>query len=282
MILETAAAKNLSAVSFTEHENIDSFARAREKARELGIEYINGIEVSGSIMLDGNWIPMDVLGYFYNDDAPHILSMLAEVRSQSQRRTEAFMLGLQMMGIKLQPEDIEGESVNGLSAFSIRNALANQGHTDPWAVQREAILAAASKHPGFSGLESNRRPPSTPGTDLDVATIIRNFKADNALTFMAHPFWLTHLRTNSSSPQEVWRHIHAALDAGIDGIEVYHGHNTGFIEELLGFCQQNRLPASGGSDSHGAGSVGAVDVPCEVLNSMRRVHAGRHPWIDSE
>ncbi len=61
----------------------------------------------------------------------------------------------------------------------------------------------------------------------------------------------------------------------INGIEVYHGHNTGFIDELLAFCRSRGLPVSGGSDSHGTGTVGAVPVPDSALESMRRFLAGR-------
>jgi histidinol phosphatase-like PHP family hydrolase len=64
IITERAAAVGLSAISLTDHENIDSLPRARAKAQELGLDYINGVEIGVANFVVGDAvIPTHILGY---------------------------------------------------------------------------------------------------------------------------------------------------------------------------------------------------------------------------
>src|SRR3954469_17093901 len=60
-LIDYCCAQGLSAMAITDHDNIDSYEEGREYAREAGIEYIPGVEISSF------WGGSDIhiLGYFY-------------------------------------------------------------------------------------------------------------------------------------------------------------------------------------------------------------------------
>ncbi len=273
-VVVRAVERGLAALSLTEHEGIGSFPRARQKARELGIEYINGIEISASIILDKVRVPVDLLGYFYRDEAPAIRRMLEGVHEHTRLDATAFLSGLAALEFPVPRAEIERQCAGHLSSFAICRLLDGMGH-DARTLRQQAMAAALQADPSLAALPPPKRPSWAPGTNLDAADVIRGFKADGGAVYFAHPFWLTDPGRGGSSAAQVWRHIEFMLELGVDGIEVFHPKNSIHTQALFDFCRARGLPVSGGSDSHGVGNIGRQPVEDWVLDTMRQQHAGK-------
>lgn len=275
-LVERGRENGLTAMAITEHNNIDSLARGKRKAEELDIQYINGIELGGEIEVEGVDEPMSahILGYFFNDEAPHILRICQRIHANGQRQTEALLAGLGVLNIPITREMVEQQYPGRFSSWAIRRMLREGGYAcdklEAMALAKQATEAAA---------ERDARWHSRGERVVDASEVIEAIRADGGISFLAHPFWLTMAQRGGYDERTVWRTIEAVLALGADGLEAYNrGNDAGYGDIVLAYCQERGLPASGGSDSHGTRKVGAEPVDGALLDSMQRHRAGQPAW----
>ncbi len=273
--VERAAARGLTAMAVTEHSNIDSLPRAKRRALALGIEYINGMETGGALPLDREPRNIDVLGYFFDDDAPAIRAFCERIKQRERLRTDAFLSGLQSLEIPIARDQVAALYPGRVSGWAVRRMLRADGYAkdkpESSRIEQNAVCAAIAAEPRrYEGLNQ-------PGTS--AAEAIDAIHADGGMAMMAHPFWLTKPARGGHPPEVVWRQIACFLDIGGDGLEaVNHGNDAGCADIVLDYCRRNNLPASGGTDTHRSEGVGAICVSFELLQSMQRYRRGESPW----
>ena len=110
-----------------------------------------------------------------------------------------------------------------------------------------------------------------PAPSVPLADTVAIAAKAGGVAVLAHPGRL--------APGERDRVLGEALEAGIDGIEVWHSqHDPDLRRSLLGLTQRRGLLATGGSDYHGrhkpgvrlgSGAAGNVAVPAEHLDALR-------------
>ncbi len=96
---------------------------------------------------------------------------------------------------------------------------------------------------------------------MDVFEAIQAIKADAGIAVLAHP-----------GHQNTYYLIDSLVDAGLDGIELYHEMNTTKDHEIIQqLADEKKLILTGGSDFHGARSgVGSVAHPArEACKCLR-------------
>jgi len=274
-VIERASELGLSAIALTEHDNVKSLERGERRAKELGIEYIHGMEITCCRSIGQEIVQVDVLGYFFPWPSPGIEALVRDLETRRSSYLELVFKGLRILGIPVTPDVVRAEFPDRRRSMTwVRATLQRKGHAvDKQAsrnLQSEAVAAA-----GRADLVEN----------IDAREAIERLRRAGATTFMAHPFWLTR-SARGGVPEEVcWTHMEHMIDLGIDGFEAYSRDRT---TEVLDFCRRHKLPASGGSDSHAGGDtrvLGMLDTDSgrktigeELLESMKRHRDGKSPW----
>lgn len=274
-ILTHAAELGIRAVSLTEHGNVSSLGRAKKEAARLGLEYVNGVELGTALEIGGALMDkIHITGYFFADACPNLKKLSAQARSKSQIQAKAFISGLRELDIPVTRELVENLYPGRFSTWAVRRILREQGYAadkpEAEQIQEKAFRAAAERDKSLKVEDT---------AIVGAEETIKLLKADGAVTFMAHPFWLTKASRGGFSENYVWKLIERMLDCGIDGLEAYNtGNDAGYAGAVLDFCRAEGLPASGGSDSHGKGDLGKKPADYSLLESMRRFRDGKPPW----
>ncbi len=276
LMMQTAFDKGLRAVALTDHWSVSALAPAQAKADELGIELIRGIEIGSLLEFDGNGYEVHLLAYLFDAEDPGLLRLCADAKRTCEQGAAAFLEGLRYLSIEITREDVEREYPGAFSSWAIRRMLVSRGYArnkvDASQIQQKAVVRTLATSP-------ERDPLIQPGV-IEAAQIIEVLHEAGASVFIAHPFWLTFPAQGGCPEELVWRHIHAVIDLGVDGIEAYSPSCTERQHEaLLAFCRERGLPACGGSDSHSAAALSkSPSVGQELLESIKRHREGLAPW----
>jgi len=100
-VVRRAAARGVTLLALTDHDALDGLAEAAQTARELGMRFVNGVEVSAT------WRgkTVHVVGLDIDPHEATLATGLARVRSGRTRRAEAMARSLAAAGI---PDSLEG------------------------------------------------------------------------------------------------------------------------------------------------------------------------------
>ena len=276
-MIEEAARKGLTTVAITDHWSFEGFTAAHQKAENLGIECLPGIEIAATLELDGIEYETHVLGYYFSLEDAGLLQLCADAAETCALGAKACVKGLPYIGIDISKEIIECETREKMSGWAIRRMLVEHGpaqdKVEATRIQQRAVRRGLAADAGLHLLNQ--------GGMLAAGDIIRTLHHAGASVFMAHPFWLTNPAQGAHSARTVWRHIEALLDLGIDGLEAHApSHSAKQTRALINFCRDHGIPACGGSDSHNAAGLALAQPVCdEVLTSIKRHRAGLDPWV---
>ena len=114
MVVARAFERGVRVLALTDHDTLDGLDEASEAARELGMQLINGIELSCT------WggATIHVLGYAFNRDAPALLQSIAELHEGRWLRAVEIGKRLEAKGM---PGALEG-------ARALQQALGDSGN----------------------------------------------------------------------------------------------------------------------------------------------------------
>ena len=267
-------------ITITDHDSIRGLDKAREKAHSIGIEFLNGVEITCLWREPG--IGVHILGYGFDLNRFHngVLGEYSrEITAMWQRRGETDIKKTQQSPIMIKKsgkefpffvtrEEILSES-RGQSLMPgnivIAAAKKFQRITDiNLGLFRLGRILYAQKesdkkffndyikkhHPDLRVCFGERwRSPDNFELYMDVEDIVREIKAVGGLPVLAHPGELSFGQEAALTESDVVQF----KEKGIEGLEVYAPKNVGFIEELLTWCRQYGLIVTGGSDWHGPG-----------------------------
>ena len=100
-LISYAAEKNVDMIALTDHDDISGLDLARKKAEELGISFINGVEIS--VTWRSRTIHM--LGLNFDPNNQNLIKGLERIREGRIERAKKIAYGLAMIGI---PNAFEG------------------------------------------------------------------------------------------------------------------------------------------------------------------------------
>ena len=232
-IVHKAAEIGLDAIALTDHDTLDGLDAAEETAREKGIIFVRGCEIStetpwGEAHFLGLWIPRS------HERTAELENALEDVRAKRLSRNLSMAEKLQALGFDVSYEaaaELAGGRVVGRPHFA--ELLCRLGVVKD---RKEAFRQYLGE--GCAAYE--------PRELMSPETAIRLLKEAGALVSMAHP------RLLRASVAELSQLLETLKPAGLDALEAYHSeHNAGDVRECVELADRFGLQLTGGSDYHG-------------------------------
>ena len=241
---ETLAAEcvrlGLHGMAITDHDTTAGWDDAQRAARAHGLRLLRGTEVTA---VDGR-VSVHMLAYQYDPANRQIGDLFANTRAARLARTK------RMVELLSKDYPIDWESVLAQVREGGRTTVGRPHIAD-------ALVAAGvyeNRSQAFEGAVSARSPYYIPTPSPTTGEVVKAVKAAGGVVLVAHAGDPSRNRELLSDEQ-----IRVLVDAGLDGLEVWHrGNPPEQRERLLGLCRTYGLLATGGSDWHGAGKPNAL------------------------
>lgn len=225
-LLLMAKERGLDVISITDHDTCLQVEENLQLAKELGIKYIPGIELS---TLEQNR-SVHILGYFTDDsyNSDEMKEYYHFIKHSREQRTHTFIKNLKMyFDIEITYEDV----------FSLSNGIIARPHI---------AKAINNKYPEYSfdyifdHFIGDHSEAYVPSSKLSVVEGLELLKRNNCIAVLAHPVLLK-------------KHIKEYVMAqDYDGIEAYYFRNKEHdYEDYKDFAEQRNMVITGGSDYHG-------------------------------
>jgi predicted metal-dependent phosphoesterase TrpH len=233
---------------------VEAVAAARAAGARLGVEVLAGCEVTATV---GDRV-VHVLLYGEGLLEPDLADAVGVARRGRDERNRAIGERLERLtGVgHAEAVAVAGDSV--LSRAHFARALVARG-------------AVADVAEAFDRYLSSGRPAYVPAPSVSVTDAVALAAKAGGVAVLAHPGRL--------AAAERDRVVGEALEAGIDGVEVWHSqHDVDLRRSLAALVARHGLLATGGSDYHGrhkpdvrvgTGTGGNVTVPGEHLAALR-------------
>ncbi|MDP2233338.1 MAG: PHP domain-containing protein [Actinomycetota bacterium] len=241
-----ALSAGLDAIAVTDHDTVAAVAPALDSATGSQLLVIPGVELSATY--DSR--DVHILGYFVDCEDSTFLARLEVLRAARLTRAIAMVDSLAAAGMDMSIDEVlELTDGGSVGRSHVARALVERGH-------------AKSVAEAFELLIGRGRPfyVPKPGTSaLDVLSVVR---AAGGISVLAHP-----------GVTKVDDLIPALIDAGLGGIEAFHGeHSSADRERYSKIAHEAGLLCTGGSDFHTSSSpgpgLGQVEMPDSVLRDL--------------
>lgn len=258
-LMRHAKAVGIEVIALTDHDTLSGLDEASGEAARIGIEFIQGIEISA----ENNPGTLHMLGYFIDPSDTELVQTLAWLRGGRDDRNHLILSKLAELGYPLEWGEVEalsgGES---MGRPHIATAMVNRGYA---ATFKEAF----DRFLGKGAAAYTDRDKMTP----EVA--IERIRSAGGLPVLAHP------QTLSLTDQELSDLLGRLASFGLAGIEVYYySHSPEETEHYLSLAGEYGLAVTGGTDFHGPGMLetrlgtgrGNMNIPRSVADDLTRLH----------
>jgi predicted metal-dependent phosphoesterase TrpH len=270
-LVRKASSLGLSAIAVTDHDNDAGCADAVDEGTKLGVEVVPGVEISCDVedLAERGYKPssrptMHLLGYFIPQTDNPLSEGLADLQYHRANRNRIIVDRLNELGIDITFEEVEAEAGGPGSQIGRPHFAAVMVRHDAvpdYQTAFDEYLAKGAK--AYIGRKLYR---PVEAVELMIESRV--------VPVLAHPL------TMNIKFDEIERFADELAEAGLRGIEGYHGDWT--LEEqepLRTYADRKGLIASGGSDYHGdmrpdralPGGKSGVSVPPEVLDQLKAV-----------
>ncbi|MCH5157386.1 MAG: PHP domain-containing protein [Clostridiales bacterium] len=226
-IVDMAKERGLDCIAITDHDTFDGVERARAKARELGLKYVVGAEISSV----DNGLDVHVLAYNVDIDNPEFKEVMSKIADLRNQRNIAIVAKLAEHGINIDLDALK-KQVNSVGRAVIAREMVRLGYCSDVVDVFERYLGAGK----CCYVQTRRLTP------LEAVRFTLHF---GGLAVLAHP---KQLHMNES---EFEQFIKPLVKAGLAGIEAnYFTHNTSERNFYNKMAKKYKLIATGGSDFH--------------------------------
>ena len=261
-LVAAAAAAGVGTLAVTDHDTVSAVAGAKAAGERLGVEVLAGCEVTAKV---GDRV-VHVLLYGEGLLDPSLADTVELGRRGRDDRNRAIGERLERLTGVGHADAVEVAGSSVLSRAHFARALIAKG-------------AVADVAEAFDRYLSSGRPAYVPAPSVSVTDAVAIAAKAGGVAVLAHPGRL--------AAGERDRVLGEAIEAGIDGVEVWHSqHDDELRRSLAGLAERRGLLATGGSDYHGrhkpdvrvgSGTGGNVAVPGERLAALRERLASAGP-----
>ena len=232
-VARRAAANGVDMLSLTDHDDLGGLPAARFVADEVGMRFVNGVEIS----IEWGGLQVHIIGYAFAADDPALNDGLASIRSGRISRARRMAAELETVGI--------GGCFDGAMRFAENPNLISRAHFARYLVEIGVCKDVRSVFESYIV-------PGKPGyVDHRWATLeesIRWISAAGGLAAIAHP------GRYKLSRQEMRLLLDDFKALGGQAIEVISGSHSAENVAVFGrFAREYGFMASCGSDFHGPG-----------------------------
>lgn len=249
-----AKRRKLSAIAVTDHDTVAGVTRAKILGERYGIKIIPGMELSCYDYKRDRRV--HILAYLFT--APDRLEGLCKRTCDARKAAAVKMISNVMRYYPISAEMVAKTASGSTNIFKqhIMHALMNAGYSNT--VFGELYTELFDPKNGSCIVE-----PKFP----DVFEALELLQSAGAITVLAHP-----------SVYKSMELLPELIEAGLDGVEIWHPRNTEEDkEELLKIAKEHNLLTTGGSDFHGMYSsrivpLGTCTTPDECVAAMITRH----------
>ena len=230
-LVARAAQRGVDVLALTDHDDTGGLAEAGKHAREAGVTFVNGVEIS--VSWGGH--TLHVVGLRIDPEHPGLAGGLAALRTGRRYRAETIAAELEKAGIEGALTGARSYVTNpelvGRTHFA--RFLAERGHArDVQAVFRKYL---APGKPGY-----------VPHQWAGLGEAVDWISASGGLAVLAHP---GRYPLDTVQRDELFARF---KEAGGAGVEVVTGsHTVDQFELYARYARRYGLAASAGSDFHG-------------------------------
>ena len=268
-LVSKAANAGIGTLAVTDHDNDSGCDEAVAAGKKLGVEVVRGVEISCDVedLIEQGYNPsarptMHLLGYFIPEGKNELSENLAELQWARANRNKIIVQRLNELGIDVTFEEVEEEAGGpgaqiGRPHFAA--VLVRHGAVPDYQTAFDEYLAKGAKAYITRKLYKPRE-----ATELMAKA--------GVVPVLAHPFTL------NLPLDEIERFVDELTDAGLKGIEGFHGDwSLDDQAPLRDIGERKGLIVSGGSDYHGdmrpdrnmPGGKCGVTVPDDVVERLR-------------
>ncbi|MEU7864923.1 PHP domain-containing protein [Nonomuraea sp. NPDC049141] len=231
-LVRAAAESGLDVVAITDHDTTAGWAPALA-ALPAGLSLVRGAELSCRWYGEEPPVPLHLLAYLFDPDAPELVAELARVRAARKERGERIVALLRAVGIDVSwPEILAGAAGGTVGRPHIAQALIRAG-----------LVTTTTEAFGPDWLGERYRLPKE---DIDVFRAVRLVRAAGGVPVFAHP---RASRRGRIVPDELIADL-AAI--GLAGLEADHeDHSPAERAHVRALADELGLLVTGSSDFHG-------------------------------
>jgi predicted metal-dependent phosphoesterase TrpH len=231
--MELAASTGVDAIALTDHDTTDGLAEAREAADRLGVNLVNGVEISVS------WgvTTIHVVGLDIDPDAPELVAGLQSVREGRLERARRIGEALGKLGI---PDTLE-------AALKLANndAMVSRTHFARHLAERGAVKKTQA---AFDKYLAKGKPAYVAHQWANLEAAIGWIRAAGGVAVLAHPGRYDLKPAFRNALLEDFRRL------GGEAIEVVTGsHRPEEYATWRRLAEEFGFLASRGADYHGPG-----------------------------
>jgi predicted metal-dependent phosphoesterase TrpH len=246
-VVSAALDLDLSVIAINDHDSVAGIDEALRAAAGTGLEVIPGVELS---VLGPDGADAHVLGFFVDPGSPSFVRELETLRMAREKRAELMVARLREAGHALDFHHVSRQAGGGaVGRVHVARALVDAGSVD-------------SVEQAFAELIGRQGPFYVHKTTLAVSEALTAIHAAGGVAVLAHP------GVSGSAA------LDPLIDAGLDGIEVYHAeHTPAQVAHYRRVATERGLLVTGGSDFHGpnmrSAMLGAGGYPAEAVEALR-------------
>ncbi len=277
-LVNSARDAGLVGLALTDHDSGNGLLEARAHAATIGLRFVPGIEISAEYPHPGT---MHILGYYIDPESAGLQRMSDILLEGRNNRNPRIIARLNELGCPITLEQVREIARRG--STDGRAIVLGRPHIAQAMVEARCVSSvkqAFDVYLGTTGAAYFDKERLTPRQALEC------IHAAGGLAVLAHP---VQLRTGN--PAELQHLIANLVEAGLDGIEVWHSDHRPQDRQLFGeLARRYNLVTTGGSDFHGtpkpdiALGLGRnnVRVPVEYLDQLEQAWRERRPGRSAE
>lgn len=237
-VVERAAGRGVKVLALTDHDDTDGLDEARAAAQRLGMQFVNGVEIS----VTWRKHTLHVVGLGIDPAYPPLVEGLQRVRGGRTERAQQMSDELARVGI--------GGAFQGALKFASNPNMIGRTHFARFLVEAGHCRDVKSV---FNRYLANGKPGYVPHQWAQLADAIRWIRGSGGVAVLAHPGRYM-VGKNSMGKMTMTELLAEFVGLGGQALEVVTGsHTTEQYAEFARYADQFNLSCSCGSDFHGPG-----------------------------
>jgi predicted metal-dependent phosphoesterase TrpH len=246
-VMRLAKSSGLVAVALTDHDTIAGLPEASAAAKDLGLGFLTGIEISCEVPKPAT---LHMLGYGVDINSEPLKQLTSQLMAGRDDRNPRIIKRLNELNVFITMDEVDREAGGDVVGRPhIAAVMMKKGYVS-------SIKQAFDKYLATGGLAYFDRDRPTPKRGIEL------IRQAGGLPVLAHPM---QLRTENDAQLE--RTVKDLADLGLAGIEVIHSdHDACWVEKCSRLAERFNLLPTGGSDFHGTVKK---DIQLGVANGRR-------------
>ena len=230
-LVREAKAAGLTHMALTDHDTVEGIEEARRAAKEAGIAFLAGVEISAEFQPG----TLHILGYGLDVRSQRLKGRLEEVQRWRRERNPKIVERLRDLGLQVTLEEVAtraGGDLVGRPHFA--QTLLEKGYVK-------------SRQEAFDLYLAKGRPAYVDKVRLSPEESIALIRDAGGVAVLAHP-----LQLKIEDGEALEALVRSLVEQGLQGVECYYRNHTEEDEaRFLALARKYSLLPTGGSDFHG-------------------------------